>query len=393
MWCDSQIVLSWISSSKHLRQQFIQHRVQLIRDMTSQSTWKYCPTTSNPSDLITRGMEAKAFISKQQYWNQGPSWLMKPTQEWPSVTETKLQDSTENDTESQSISVNLASPQKSTNLLNAIDITKYSTLNKTLRVTALVIHFTAKLREKTIHQFGLCLDVDGLIRCRGRLQYAQLPHNTKFPILIPKESHLSILIVRATHCMVLHGGVRETLTELRQSYWIPKGRQLVKTEIRKCVTCRKVEGPPFRSVHSPPLPDIRVTGSQPFQVTGIDYAGPLYLRNANKEVSKVYICLFTCTAIRAVLLELVEDQRASAFLRAFKRFASRRGIRECIISDNAKTFKAGSQDLQALKTQVIEAAESQRFLANHGIKWKFITERAPWWEGFYERLIGLVKEG
>ena len=435
LWSDSQIVLSWISSSKPLRQQFIQHRVQLIRDITSQNTWKYCPTTSNPADLITRGMNAKAFISKLQYWNQGPPWLMKPTQEWPSITENQLPDSTENYTESQSISVNLASPQKSTNLLNAIDINKYSTLNKTLRVTALVIHFTAKLRKKTksntvtaidmkharivllqsvqqfyygdilsqikdkakgkrpaiIHQLGLYLDVAGLIRCRGRLQYAQLPHNTKFPILIPKESHLSTLIVRATHCIVLHGGVRETLTELRQSYWIPKGRQLVKTEIRKCVTCRKVEGPPFRSVHSPPLPDMRVTGSQPFQVTGIDYAGPLYVRNVNKEVAKVYICLFTCTAIRAVHLELVEDQTAGAFLRAFKRFASRRGIPECIISDNAKTFKAGSQDLQALKTQVIEAAESQRFLANHGIKWKFITERAPWWGGFYERLIGLVK--
>ena len=59
--------------------------------------------------------------------------------------------------------------------------------------------------------------------------------------------------------------------------------------------------------------------------------------------------VFTCTAIRAVYLELVEDQTANALLRAFKRFASRRGIPECIISDNAKTFKAGSQDLQALK--------------------------------------------
>ena len=119
--------------------------------------------------------------------------------------------------------------------------------------------------------------------------------------------------------------MRETLTELRQSYWIPKGRQLVKTEIKKCVTCRKVEGPPFCSVHSPPLPDVRVTGSQPFQVTGIDDAGPLYVRNVNKEVAKVYIGLFTCTAIRVVHLALVEDHTASAFLRAFKRFASRRG--------------------------------------------------------------------
>ena len=66
LWSDSQIVLSSVSSSKPIRQQFIQHRVQLIRDMISQSTWKYCPTTSNPADLITRGMEAKAFISKQQ---------------------------------------------------------------------------------------------------------------------------------------------------------------------------------------------------------------------------------------------------------------------------------------------------------------------------------------
>ena len=72
-----------------------------------------------------------------------------------------------------------------------------------------------------IHQLGLYLDDDGLIRCCGRLQYVQLPHNTKFPILMPKESHLSTLIVRATHSMVLHGGVCETLTELRQSYWIP----------------------------------------------------------------------------------------------------------------------------------------------------------------------------
>ena len=184
---------------------------------------------------------------------------MKPTQEWPSVTDNQLQENTENYRETQSISINLASAHP----YHQMDITKYSTLNKTLQVTTLVIHFTRKLREKTksntvtamkharnallqsvqqfyygeilskikdkakgkrpaiIHQLGLYLDDDGLIRCRRRLQYAQLPHNTKFPILMPKESHLSTLIVRATHSMVLHGGVRETLTELRQSYWIP----------------------------------------------------------------------------------------------------------------------------------------------------------------------------
>ena len=112
-------------------------------------------------------------------------------------------------------------------------------------------------RPAIIHQLGLYLGDDGLIRCRGRLQYAQLSNSTKFPVLIPKESLL-----------------------------------------------------PFRSVHSPALPDIRVTGSQPFQVTGIDYARPLYVRNANKEVAKVYVCLFTCAAIRAHLQVEEEFQNA-----------------------------------------------------------------------------------
>ena len=88
---------------------------------------------------------------------------------------------------------------------------------------------------------------------------------------------------------------------------------------------------------------------------------------------------------------LVEDQTTKAFLRAFRRFISQRGVPECIISDNAKTFKAGAQELQRMKTQVLKPNASQQFLANHNITWKFITERAPWWGGFYERLVGLVK--
>ena len=62
---------------------------------------------------------------------------MKPTQEWPSVIDNHLQDNAGNYTEIQLASINLASALKSANLLNVIDITKYSTLNKTLRVTAL----------------------------------------------------------------------------------------------------------------------------------------------------------------------------------------------------------------------------------------------------------------
>lgn len=151
LWSDSQITLSWISSTKPLRQQFIRHRVQLIIDITSPSTWRFCPTTSNPADIITRGLDPKAFISKQEYWNQGPSWLLRPPQEWPSNTIGEIQD-TESTVDTTSITTNVANTQENTNLLNVIDITRYSTLNKTLRITALVIRFTRKLRGKTNSQ-------------------------------------------------------------------------------------------------------------------------------------------------------------------------------------------------------------------------------------------------
>lgn len=34
----------------------------------------------------------------------------------------------------------------------------------------------------------------------------------------------------------------------------------------------------------------------------------------------------------------------------------------------------------------------KNFVANSGIQWKFIVEHAPWWGGFYERLVGLTKQ-
>lgn len=74
---------------------------------------------------------------------------MKPTQKWPSVPDNQLQDNIENYTETQSISINFANSQTSANLLDVIDITKYSTFYKTQRVTSPVILFTAKLGEKT----------------------------------------------------------------------------------------------------------------------------------------------------------------------------------------------------------------------------------------------------
>ena len=38
-----------------------------------------------------------------------------------------------------------------------------------------------------------------------------------------------------------------------------------------------------------------------------------------------------------------------------------------------------------------KAKEIKRFALKSKINWKFILEKSPWWGGFYERLIGIIK--
>ena len=58
-----------------------------------------------------------------------------------------------------------------------------------------------------------------------------------------------------------------------------------------------------------------------------------------------------------------------------------------MISDNAKTFKCAAQEL----SQLFESITIHQQLSDYGTKWKFIPNRAPWYGGFWERLIGLTK--
>ena len=87
-----------------------------------------------------------------------------------------------------------------------------------------------------------------------------------------------------------------------------------------------------------PLAKIKVNESPAFTNTGLDYFGPLYVKNGTVR-SKVGECIFTCIAVRAIHLELVEDIAAAQFLACLRRFVARRGNPDKIISDNAPQFK------------------------------------------------------
>ena len=94
---------------------------------------------------------------------------------------------------------------------------------------------------------------------------------------------------------------------------------------------------------------------------------------------------------RAVHLELLHNMSAEQFLIGFRRFFSRHGKPKEIISDNAMQFKLASDTLENLWRQIVTHSDVCTYVANEQIKWKFITEFAPWMGGFYERMVGLVK--
>ena len=106
-------------------------------------------------------------------------------------------------------------------------------------------------------QFVLFLDDKGLWRCGGLLQNADIPFAAKHPVLLPRKLPLTALIPRNAHQHVGHNGVKETLTELRQRYWVVRGQSLIRAIIHRCTTCKKHEGAPIVGPPPPPLPEFR----------------------------------------------------------------------------------------------------------------------------------------
>ena len=123
---------------------------------------------------------------------------------------------------------------------------------------------------------------------RGRIQ-------GDYPIYIPKDSLLAEKIVQEAHIRTIHGGVSLTMREVRKNYWIPKLRGLAKKIRSNCFGCKRFQITAF--ANSPPgaLSSDRTVGNGVFQVTGVDYDGPLYYRISPTKEGKTFTLLFSCS--------------------------------------------------------------------------------------------------
>ena len=72
-----------------------------------------------------------------------------------------------------------------------------------------------------VKKVGLFLD-EGFIRCKGRIDNAELSYPARFPFLLPKKHWFTKLIIEECHQQALHGGVQDTLCKLREHYGFHK---------------------------------------------------------------------------------------------------------------------------------------------------------------------------
>lgn len=432
LWTDSTIVLAWINSLS-LFQVYVANRIARINDLTHASQWHHTPTSENPADLISRGVDVDS-ISTCYIWWHGPKWLSKDKQIWP---------------RNPTLPSELPEIRPINMVLSAIAeenfwiLNKYSSWIMLIRITALVRRFVSnckhslskhperrvfdsitlnelllaerfwliKAQGSAFHDELVCLkakknvhrksaltslspfiDDEGLIRVGGRLTNAHMHYSSKHPIVLPSRATITKLIFRYEHCRLMHVGPQALLAHISIKYWAIRGRIVARKVVQQCVQCFRAN-PRFSAPPMAPLPKERVTIERAFNRTGVDFCGPVLIRSGIRRVTaiKCYIAVFVCFVTRAMHLELVTDLTADAFIAALSRFMSRRGMCSHLYSDNATNFVGAHK---VLKQYFSQSSKNQRvtdLMANQGIQWHFIPPSAPHFGGLWEAAVKSAK--
>ena len=94
------------------------------------------------------------------------------------------------------------------------------------------------------------------------------------------------------------------------------------------------------------LPEVRVVPEKPpFTFVGVDYFGPLEVKQRRSPVKR-YGCFFTCLTTRAVHIEIVHSLDTDSMINALRRFISVRGCPEQIRSDQGSNFTKADKELK-----------------------------------------------
>ena len=215
-----------------------------------------------------------------------------------------------------------------------------------------------------VSKFNLYLSDEGLIRVKAKFDRPNKEGITQyFPVLLPKDSQLTYLIIRCTHLSKSHIGLYQTLSELRKVFYVPCLFTVVKKVLRKCLICRRFHKKPTPLNQSPYRLMRMDPNKTPFSFTYADYIGPFDVYKGNSK-SKVYLLCITCLYTRAVNLVVCEDASTAEFLRAYQLHSYTYGLPQVQTTDLGSNLVAGSKVI----SNFLNDAETHAFFKENGIK-------------------------
>ena len=280
-WTDSAAVLQSIYNNRKRFPVFVANRLAEIERCSQVKNWRHVPSKLNPADEISRGVSPEKF-SKFNIWLSGPPFLTESSENWPQQFDGEKNMSSDDIFLMEKVSAFSVSIANSPEIEPTQRFVEYfSSLYLLKRATAWLLRFIKALPSKVSkaslgiakgmvtveelrhaelqlvkyvqnQQFGdvisklsekkslskkvcsvamlklnpiLC---EGVVRVGGRLSSAPVDFSLRHPVILPKESHFTDLVVRQYHESSGHPGYNGTLSSLREMYWIERGSSAVK---------------------------------------------------------------------------------------------------------------------------------------------------------------------
>ena len=218
LWTDSKVAISWVCSTKDIKDVYVANRVAEIQTLTSllRILIMHVPTESNPADLLSRGCTTNKL--KSSIWQHGPEWLT--TQHYPEQTHIHV---ATNELVVEIKPVNPVPP--------LLDLERISSYTRAINIMTNVLSFTKSFHDpllklvmqeqrlhcnsiytylstprinvsigikNTIRDLDLHL-IDNVIRAKGRLLHSELPLDAQTPLFLPNRSRFVDLIVHHMH--------------------------------------------------------------------------------------------------------------------------------------------------------------------------------------------------
>ncbi|KAL4127332.1 hypothetical protein QTP88_011507 [Uroleucon formosanum] len=431
-WSDSTIVLSWLGAPHEAFKIYVSNRVHQIRTLLPDCRWRHVDSVNNPADCASRGIMPATLAQHRLYWH-GPQLAYGDPSEWDDArSPLPLCDLPE------------LRPVSCAARVDEIEVewfNRFSSYDRMLRVVAYMrrfiaagirrvrrqpdhiapaylqkseldsaarileaesqrVHFVVLLHElstgkhvssKPLARLAPFIDPDGVIRVGGRLRHSLLTYDCKHPILLSKRSHYAYLLCHRWHLVTCHAGPRVLTVLISRRFWIISLRSVLHNIITNCSVCVRFDAKRVQPLMAD-LPDTRVQQRRPFERVGVDYAGPLQMRETRlrkSRVFKIYIAVFICFTTKAVHLEVVTDLSTDAFLAAFDRFIARRGLPSDVFSDCGTNFVGADKKLRAL----IHSPAGRAAIANSRAicDWHFNPPSAPHFGGLWEAAVRSTK--